>query len=146
MKLGYKIIIVAIVSYFAYGYYSTVQDRKRQYIKEVESIMTDIRREDYFAMHNSLDSTISSKISIDDISLFIKGFKFTKQSTFILESIDNDSNRVIVKGSIVNNNKEMPSIFKFKDNNGTISILSEKIGTKELVGSRYSFPITANKK
>ena len=141
MKPGYKIIIGALIVYGIYHYLSEKSKEELLYKKRVDSIITDIRHEDYFSLQNKLAPNISDKISIEDIKQFSKDLNLTKNSKFILNEIDKKSNYIKVVGEIVTKSKKLQYSGTFIDKNGTLLINSQVINNRKLEATKTTFPI-----
>ncbi len=141
MKPGYKIIIGALIVYGIYHYLSENSKEELLYKKRVDSIISDIRHEDYFSLQNKLAPNISDKISIEDIKQFSKDLNLTKNSKFILDEIDKDKNYTKVLGEIVTKSKKLQYSGTFIDSNGTLLINSQVINNRKLEATKTTFPI-----
>ena len=141
MKPGYKIIIGALIVYGIYHYLSENSKEELLYKKRVDSIISDIRHEDYFSLQNKLAPNISDKISIEDIKQFSKDLNLTKNSKFILNEIDKDKNYTKVVGEIVTKSKKLQYSGTFIDKNGTLLINSQVINNRKLEATKTTFPI-----
>jgi hypothetical protein len=140
MKLGYKILIAIGIGVVAYKLINYNSKEKELITKKVNSIVTDIRREDYFAIQESLEPTLAQNISIDDIKRFTKDLNLSRDSRFVLDNYEKKSNIYKIKGNIITSSKEIPFKLELKDNNKTLFILKESIGEKELKGLNRTFP------
>jgi L-rhamnose mutarotase len=144
IKKGYiylAIIFVAIYLYFNYK----DREKKIHYSKIIDSILTDIRREDYFALHSKLSSDLKSKISIDDIKNYCTKLKISKDNKFEIKDYKESNNTIKISGIFVNSAKKSELHTTIKEQNGTITIISQKIGKISLVPKKESFPILSTK-
>ena len=132
MKPGYKILIAIAIMSVGYHYYSENEEMKNSYIKDVNKILTDIRREDLFEIQNKLVPKLSKELALEDIKKFAQDLNLTKESKFILSDVDKDKNITTIKGKVAINKQELPLLIKYQDINGTNYILQEKIGNREL--------------
>lgn len=147
IKPGYKILFIIALLYTAYYLYSKNQEHKIVYINAVEKIVTDIRREDYFAIQEHFNSKLAKSVSIENIKEFASNLDITKNSKFYLDTIKTKSDTLIdVDGVVATKSKELPLDITFRDSNGTLYIEYIKIGTKELNEIKYDFPIVPTKK
>jgi len=132
LKPGYKILIAIAIVSVGYHYYSKNKEMKNSYIKDVNKILTDIRREDLFEIQNKLVPKLSKELALEDIKKFAQDLNLTKESKFILSDVDKDKNITTIKGKVAINKQELPLLIKYQDINGTNYILQEKIGNREL--------------
>ncbi len=132
MKPGYKILIAIAIVSVGYHYYSKNKEMKNSYIKDVNKILTDIRREDLFEIQNKLVPKLSKELALEDIKKFAQDLNLTKESKFILSDVDKDKNITTIKGKVAINKQELLLLIKYQDINGTNYILQEKIGNREL--------------
>jgi len=141
MKLGYKILIAIGFSVGVYklAHYDSAQ--KERLTKEVNKIITDIRREDYFAIQNQLSPKLAQNISIEEIKAFTKDLNLTRDTKFILDGFDKKDSLIKVKGVVVDKNRELPLNITLKDNNGTLLILQQKLGSRILEPKKGNFPL-----
>jgi len=141
MKLGYKILIAIGIGVGLYNFTSQDSQEKERLTKEVNKLVTDIRREDYFAIQNSLAPKLTQNISIEDIKYFTKDLNLTREAKFILEDFDKNSDTINIEGVILNKNKEIPLNLTLKDNNGTLLIIQQKLGSRVLEPKKSKFPL-----
>jgi DNA replication protein DnaD len=132
LKPGYKILIAIAIVSVGYHYYSKNKEMKNSYIKDVNKILTDIRREDLFEIQNKLVPKLSKELALEDIKKFAQDLNLTKESKFILSDVDKDKNITTIKGKVAINKQELLLLIKYQDINGTNYILQEKIGNREL--------------
>jgi hypothetical protein len=143
MKPGYKIIIVAAIVFGVYSYFTQESVYKDRCNKVISKLITDLRREDYFAVQNSLDFTAKQNISIDEIKEFSKDLNFTRDTKFVIQNIEQKGGLINVEATILAKNRELPLNLSCKDNNGTLLILNQKVGAKSLKPKKLSFPIAS---
>jgi len=145
IKPGYKILALLAVIYFIYFIYSKNASAKLVYKNKIDSILTDIRREDYFSFQDKLTKDLANSNGIENIKEFMRDINITKSTKFKLDNID-DSNKTLIKvsGILVTKNRELPLVVEFSDNNKTLYIKKATIGVKELKVINYSFPISAS--
>ena len=141
MKLGYKILIAIGIGVGIYEVISYNSAQKERIIKEVNRLVTDIRREDYFAIQNLLDSNLAKSISIEDIKEFTKDLNLSRDTKFILEDYDKKDSIIKIKGVVLSKNKELPLSLTYKENNKTLLILEQKLGSRILQPKKSSFPL-----
>lgn len=146
MKLGYKILILIAIVISIFWYRHDKSKKEQYYTKEVERLITNLRREDYFAIQNMLTSNLAKKISIESIKRYSKDLNLTRKAKFILNDYKKDNNIVKVKGVVVNNNQELPLEVTYKESNNTLYILEQKIGSRLLKPKEYTFPINLKSK
>ncbi len=144
MKPGYKILIAIGIGVGIYKLVSYNSAKKERLTNEVNRLVTDIRREDYFAIQNLLDPSLAQKISIEEIKAFTKDFNLTRESKFVLEDYDRQKDIIKVEGFVLDRDKKIPLNLTYKDNNGTLIILEQKFGTKKLEHKEGSFPLNIN--
>ena len=141
MKPGYKILIAIGISIILYKYINYNSQEKELVNKKINNLITDIRREDYFAIQNLLSSKLAQSISIEDIKSFTKDLNLTRDSKFILTNYNKDKNIIKVNGNIVLKSKKLPLKIIYQENNGTLQILEQIIGSKVLKSKKYTFPL-----
>ena len=134
------IILIAIYGYFSF---SSSADKKR-YTKTINNLLTDIRREDYFAIHTKLDNSLKDKISIEDIKNYCQNIKLTKESKFKLVNIDKNNDIIKLSGIVTTKDKQLELYTDLKENNNSLKFLSQKIGKAELKEKNASFPIVSS--
>ncbi len=142
IKPGYIILMTIAIIYIFFHFHNKSKAKKDFYIKKINSILTDIRREDYFAMQNKLSTTLSNLISIEDIKNFMYDLNITRKSRFELTDIEEFNKTYIeVVGIIINNKNRLPAKFIFEDVNKTLRVKYQKIYLKELKYSKKNFPL-----
>ena len=143
IKKGYIYILIILVAIYGYFSFNSGSDKK-QYTNAIDNMLTDIRREDYFAIHNKLDDSLKDKISIEDIKNYCQSIKLTKESKFKLVNIDKKNNTIKLSGIVTTKNKEQELYANLKENNNSFKFLSQKIGKVELKEKNASFPIVSS--
>ncbi|HGZ70361.1 MAG TPA: hypothetical protein ENK74_03100, partial [Nitratifractor sp.] len=120
MKLGYKIIIslLLIVAIILYSKGSVKKEQER-YIKRVSSLLTDIRRRDYFAFHNELLPQRAQQVSIEKVAEFMGDNSMKKSSQIELKSIEENNNSYKINGIFVTKESSIPFEMQFKESNNT---------------------------
>jgi len=141
MKPGYKILIAIGIGIGVYKLVNYDSAQKERLTKEVNKIITDIRREDYFAIQNQLSPKLAQNISIDEIKAFTKDLNLTRDTKFILGNFDKKNSLIKLKGVVVDKNRELPLNLTLKDNNGTLLILKQKLGSRILEPKKGNFPL-----
>ena len=144
IKKGYIYISVIIIAIYLFVNYKDSQ-KKSHYSKIIGSILTDIRREDYFALHSKLSNNLKSKISIDNIKNYCTKLKISKDNKFEIKDYKESNNTVKISGIFTNSAKKSELHIAIKEQNGTITIISQKIGKFSLVPKKESFPILSTK-
>jgi hypothetical protein len=141
MKPGYKILIAIGIGIGVYKLVNYDSAQKERLTKEVNKIITDIRREDYFAIQNQLSPKLAQNISIDEIKAFTKDLNLTRDTKFILGDFEKKNSLIKLKGIVVDKNRELPLNLTLKDNNGTLLILKQKLGSRILEPKKGNFPL-----
>ena len=145
IKKGY--IYLTIIALAIYGYISYKNSKEREhYSTIVNSMITDIRREDYFAIHSKLSNNLKSKISIEDIKNYCQSLKLNKQSSFDLKHIKKEDENITLSGIVTTDKKQQELYTTLQESNDTYTILSQKIGKSELKAKKVSFPIVTTTK
>jgi len=142
IKPGY-IIIILIAIFVAYKYFFDNSKEIEFYTKEVDKTLTDLKHEDYFALQSKLSSNLKNILSIDDIKHYADSIKLGREYKFVLSNYNKKANKVSVSGILIYKNSEKAVEVVYKDNNGTLLIESEKIGTSSLKPKSFKFPIGA---
>jgi len=141
LKPGYKILIAIAIVSVGYNYYSSKELKKKRYTKEVNKLLVNTRREDYFAIQNMLDKNVSKFISIEDIKQYCNDLNLSKELKLVIKEISEDNNIIKINGIVQSKSSKLPLSIIYSDNNGTYLIVKYKLGTKELKAKNFSFPI-----
>ncbi|HHH20511.1 MAG TPA: hypothetical protein ENK87_01165 [Nitratifractor sp.] len=146
MKLGYKIIIalLLIVAIILYSKGSVKKEQER-YIKRVSSLLTDIRRRDYFAFHNELLPQRAQQVSIEKVAEFMGGISIKKSSQIELKSIEENNNSYKINGIVVSKESSIPFEMQFKESNNTLLLEQTKVGNSSLEDDKGLFPMDGKK-
>ena len=140
IKPGY-IILLFIGLFVAYKYFFDNSKEINLYTQEVGKTLTDLKHEDYFALQNKLSNNLRKNISIDDIKEYIESINLGREYKFILSGYDKKENKVAVSGTLIYKNNEKSLEITYKENNGTLLIESQKIGTSSLQSKNVKFPL-----
>lgn len=146
MKLGYKIIIslILIVAIVLYSKGSAKKEQER-YIKRISSLLTDIRRRDYFAFHNELLPQRAQKVSIEKVAEFMGDISIEKSSRIELKSIEENNSSFKINGIVISKESSIPFEMQFKESNNTLLLEQTRVGNSSLEDDKGLFPID-NKK
>lgn len=145
MKPGYKILI-AIFIVSAFFYYKNMKAKQEErYIKRVESILADIRHEDYFSLHKKFLPKVAKNTSIESIQKYTKKLSLGGSCNFEHEKHEEKNGTTIVTGIVASKKYKLPLMMVFKDINGTLYLYKERIGNSQLEQDGYQFPMPADK-
>lgn len=145
MKPGYKILIVVLIVSAFFYYKNKKAEEEAYYAGKVESILTDIRREDYFALHEKFLPKVAKNISIESIQNYIK--RISLGSSYKFQNLNHKENNgtTTITGEVVSKKYRLPLTMTFKDINGTLYLLQQKIGDIKLQQSKNPFPLPVAK-
>jgi hypothetical protein len=138
IKKGY--IYLTIIAIIIYSYLNHKDSKEKEhYSTIVNSMLTDIRREDYFKIHSRLPNELKSKISVDDIKKYCQSIKLDRKSNFELKKLDKNDENITIAGIITTKDKKEELHTVLKENNNSIVILSQQIGNQSLKLRNYLF-------
>jgi hypothetical protein len=146
LKLGYKIIIavILIVAIILYSKGSAKKEQER-YIKRVSSLLTDIRRRDYFEFHKKLLPQRAQRVSLEKVAEFMGGISINKDSHIDLKSIEENNSSFKINGIVISKESSIPFEMQFKESNNTLLLEQTRVGNSSLEDGKGLFPID-NKK
>jgi len=139
IKPGYYILL-AVALFFLYRHFFDDSKEINYYTKEVNSILTDIKRQDYFALHSKLGKNLKKSVSIEDIKLFTKSIDLDSKYKFIFKDYKKIENKIEVTGTVLSKSKELLLDILLQENNSTLKILNQQIGTNEIKAKNLNFP------
>ena len=143
IKPGYYILL-AVALFFLYRHFFDDSKEINYYTKEVNSILTDLKHQDYFALHSKLSKNLKKSVSVEDIKLFTKSVELDNKYKFIFKDYKKIDNKIEVTGTVLSKSKELPLDILLQENNGTLKILNQQIGTSEIKAKNLDFPIVVN--
>ena len=140
LKPGY-IIIFIILAFVVYKKFFDHSKEIAYYTKNINSILEDIRHQDYFKFQNRLEKSLQQSISIESLQNYMEAINLKRGAKFIFKDYKKRKNLITVDGIVVNKGKKLNFKTIFIDCNGTLLIKSQKIGKEELKVNNPSFPI-----
>ena len=145
IKKGY--ILLALLAAVVYFFISYQKSKTRDYFTKIgQDIITHIRHQDYFVIHQQLNKDLQSRISIEDIKKFITPYEFSREAKFILHDYDKDKDAIKIVGFIKDKNKTFNTKISIKEQNNTLVINALEINKDKLKKRKFSFPIVLEKK
>ncbi len=143
-KAGYLIVAI-IILFIIYKLFIDDSSYREELSTEVNTILTDIKHQNYFSLQERLTPNAKKTVSIEDIEKFCKDIHLNENFKFILKKYNKKDKLVNISGNIIIQNKKTPLGLTLIENNSTKFIKSFKIGTKELNSKKINFPLTVNK-
>ncbi len=143
-KPGYLIVAI-IILFIIYKLFIDDSSYREELSTEVNTILTDIKHQNYFSLQERLTPNAKKTVSIEDIEKFCKDIHLNENFKFILKKYNKKDKLVNISGNIIIQNKKTPLGLTLIENNSTKFIKSFKIGTKELNSKKINFPLTVNK-
>ncbi len=143
IKKGYIILGLFVFSIYYYFHYQT-QKNIEFLTKKITQIITDIRREDYFKLHQQL--MYPNKISIENIKNFSSKFSLNRDLKVKLKNFENIDNIIKLNALIKNNDLSLPIKITLQENNNNFKIVYLNIGNNTLEDNNFSFPIILSDK
>ncbi len=141
MKLGYKIIIIVLITSVGFFYYQRVKSKKEErYITKVNSIITNIRHRDYFAFHKEFLPELAQKVSIERIQEYMKHFSIERDVQFHLNDILQKSDIITLNGELESKKSNVPLEMTFQEKNNTLYLISPNIANQTIEGVDLEFP------
>jgi len=145
IKKGYILLAIIAIIIYNYNNYKKLKE-KEFYTNILNQHITNIRHQDYFAIHSNLDGNLSKEISIEDIKKFTQAANIKKRDKIILNEINKDENKIELIGELVQENGKKDINFTIVKYENEFKVLSQKIGDNALKPSKVSFPIIENAK
>jgi len=141
LKLGYKIVIIALIVAVGFFYFQGVKSkREERYITKVNSIITNIRHRDYFAFHKELLPELAQKVSIERIQEYMKHFAIERDVQFHINDISKKSDIITLNGELESKKSSIPLEMIFQEKNNTLYLISPNIANQTIEGVDLEFP------
>jgi len=140
IKKGYIILIVLAALIYGYFSYQSTNTNKK-YTNIIINYLTDIRHQDYFAIHSKLATKTKKTVSVDDIKNFCQKIKINKFDKFDLKDVAINNNQIKISGFIISNGQKIELHSAFIEQNNTLKLISQTIGKIKLTPKTFAFPI-----
>jgi len=143
IKPGYYILL-AVALFFIYRYFFDDSKEINYYTKEVNSILTDIKHQDYFTLHSKLAQNLKKSVSMEDIKFFVNSLELDSRYKFIFNDYKKRGTKVEITGTVLSESKELLLDILLQESNGTLKIVNQQIGISEIKAKNLKFPISSS--